>query len=147
MITKSEYLEIYDVVGVAMEVYNCLGYGMAEAIYQEAFALEMKLQNMDFEKEKHLHLYYKDMLMEKTYYADFYYHGIVIELKAVDKIISDHRAQLFNYMRIAKQNKGMLINFGEKSLRTERYIFDEEKGRFVLLSKDNYKHYILPSSM
>ena len=144
MITKSEYLDIYDVVGVAIEVYNNLGYGMAEAVYQEAFALEMKLQNMDFEREKQLRLYYKEIPIEKTDYADFYYNKIVIELKAVDAIISDHRAQLFNYMRIAKQDKGVLINFGEKSLRAERYIFDEEKNRFVLLSKDNYKHYILP---
>lgn len=43
MITKEEYLDIYDVVGVAMEVYNTLGYGMAESIYQEAFAKEMEL--------------------------------------------------------------------------------------------------------
>ena len=84
--------------------------------------------------------------MNKTYYADFYYKGIVIELKAVDAIISDHRAQLFNYMRIANQKKGILINFGEKRLRTERYIFNKDSDRFVLLSKDNYKQHILPDS-
>ena len=82
--------------------------------------------------------------MEKTYFADFYYKDIVIELKAVDSIISDHRAQLFNYMRIAQQTKGILINFGEKSLRAERYIFEEDTDRFVLLTQANYRHYILP---
>ena len=71
MITKREHMDIYDVVGVAMEVYNHLGYGMAEAVYQEAFALEMKLQNMDFEKEKQLHLYYKEMPMEKDLLCRF----------------------------------------------------------------------------
>ena len=101
MITKEEYLDIYKVVGAAMEVYNTLGYGMAEPVYQEAFDMEMKLQGMEPEREKQLRLYYKDILMEKTYFADFYYKGIVIEMKAVDKIISDHRAQLFNYMRIS----------------------------------------------
>ena len=146
MITKQEYLDIYDVVGVALEVYNTIGYGMAEAIYQEAFALEMKLKGMEAEREKPLRLYYKDIPMEKTYYADFYYKDIVIELKAVDTIISDHRAQLFTYMRIARQGKGILINFGEKSLRAERYIFEEDTDRFVLLTQSNYKHYILPGS-
>ncbi len=56
MITKEEYLDIYDVVGVAMEVYNTLGYGI-ESIYQEAFAKEMELQDMVAEREKQLRLY------------------------------------------------------------------------------------------
>ena len=98
---------------------------------------------MDAEREKQLRLFYKEMLLEKTYYADFYYKGIVVELKAVDMIVSDHRAQLFNYMRIAHQTKGVLINFGEKILRAERYIFDKEKDRFILLTQENYKHHIL----
>ena len=144
MITKQEYLDIYDVVGVALEVFNTIGYGMAEGVYQEAFALELKMQGMEAEREKMLRLYYKDIPMEKTYFADFYYKDIVIELKAVDSIISDHRAQLFNYMRIAQQTKGILINFGEKSLRAERYIFEEDTDRFVLLTQANYRHYILP---
>ena len=143
MITKQEYLDIYDVVGVALEVYNTIGYGMAEAVYQEAFALELKQQNMEAEREKQLRLYYKNIPMEKTYFADFYYKDIVIELKAVESINSDHRAQLFNYMRIAQQTKGILINFGERSLRAERYIFEEDTDRFVLLTQSNYKHYIL----
>ncbi len=146
MITKEEYFDIYSIVGIAMEVYNTLGYGMAEPIYQEAFAIEMELQGLSVEREKLLRLYYKNQLLEKTYYADFYYKGIVIEMKAVDKIISDHRAQLFNYMRIAKQRKGILINFGEKSLRAERYIFNEDEDRFILLTQENYKWYILPDN-
>ena len=129
-----------------MEVYNTLGYGMAEPVYQEAFDMEMKLQGMEPEREKQLRLYYKDILMEKTYFADFYYKGIVIEMKAVDKIISDHRAQLFNYMRISKQQIGILLNFGEKSLRAERYVFDEDVNRFVLLTQENYKNYIFPDN-
>lgn len=94
------------------------------------------------EREKQLHLYYKGMQMEKTYFADFYYHGIIIELKSADSICSEHRAQLFNYMRITKTFRGILINFGEKSLRAERYLYLPEEDNFVLLSQDNYKDYI-----
>lgn len=146
MITRQEYLGIYYVTGIAMEVYNTLGHGMAEAVYQEAFAIELKLQGKEAEREKELQLCYKGIPMKKTFFADFYYEGIVIEMKAVDTIISDHRAQLFNYMRISRQRKGILINFGEKSLRTERYIYDDETDQFVLLSKNNYKDYILPDT-
>ena len=140
--TKQEYKDIYDVVGAAMEVYNTLGRGMAEAIYQEALAVEMKKRSMNFEREKELRLHYKDVLLDKTYFADFYYKDIIIELKSVDEIISDHRAQLFNYMRITKQCRGILFNFGEIGLYTERYLYLPDSDDFVLLNQDNYRDYI-----
>ena len=80
--------------------------------------------------------------MDKVYYADFYYQGVVVELKAVEKILSDHRSQLFNYMRIAHQDRGVLLNFCEKSLRAERYLYLPDDDRFVLLTQNNYKLYI-----
>ena len=123
--TKQEYKDIYDVVGAAMEVYNTLGRGMAEAIYQEALAIEMRRRGMIAEREKQLKLYYKDNLLEKTYYADFCYKGVIIELKSVDDINSDHRAQLFKV-----------------GLRAERYLYLQDADDFVLLTHDNYKHYI-----
>ena len=140
--TRQEYKDIYEVVGTAMEVYNTLGRGMAEPIYQEAFAVEMRKRGMDFEREKQLRLYYKDVLLEKTYYADFYYKGIIVELKSVEEIVSDHRAQLFNYMRMTKHNRGVLLNYGEKGLHTERYLYLPEDDDFFLLTHENYKLYI-----
>ena len=50
--TKQEYKDVYDVVGTAMEVYNTLGRGMSELIYQEALAMEMNERGMTFEREK-----------------------------------------------------------------------------------------------
>ena len=140
--TREEYQAIYDVVGVAMEVHATLGRGLAEPVYQEAFAIEMRLRDMEVQREKVLQMHYKGVLMEKTYIADFYYRGVIIEFKAVDKIISDHRAQLLNYMRIARQKRGVLFNFGERNLHTERYLFLPESDKFVLLTKDNYQQYI-----
>ena len=140
--TREEYQAIYDVVGVAMEVHATLGRGLAEPVYQEAFAIEMRLRDMEVQREKVLQMHYKGVLMEKTYIADFYYRGVIIEFKAVDKIISDHRAQLLNYMRIARQKRGVLFNFGERNLHTERNLFLPESDKFVLLTKDNYKQYI-----
>lgn len=109
--TKLEYIDMYNVVGAAMEVHSILGRGMAEPIYQEALAVEMKKRGMIAEREKELHLHYKDVLLEKTYFADFYYNGIIIELKSVEEISPMHRAQLFNYMRITAQYRGILFNF------------------------------------
>ena len=140
--TREEYRDIYDIVGVAQEVHKTLGRGLSEPIYQEAMAIEMKEQGMDFEREKLLNLYYKNHLMAKTYYADFFYKGIIVELKAVEAILSEHRSQLFNYMRITRVNRGVLINFCEKSLRAERYLYVPDKDKFVLLTQANYKFYI-----
>lgn len=140
--TKEEYKDIYEAVSAAMEVYNTLGRGMSELIYQEALALEMERRGMKFEREKKLQLYYKDTLMEKIFFADFYYKGIIIELKSVDAICSDHRAQLFNYMRITKKHRGILLNYGEKKLRAERYLYIPEEDNFVLLTQENYKQYV-----
>ena len=140
--TRQEYKEIYDVVGAAMEVYNTLGRGMAEAIYQESLDKEFRKRGMNVEREKELQIYYKGELLEKTYYADFYYKGIVIELKSVQEVNPDHRAQLFNYMRITRQHRGVLLNFGEDNLHTERYLYLPQYDDFILLNQDNYRDYI-----
>ena len=140
--TRQEYKDMYDVVGLAMEVYNTLGRGMAEAVYQEALAREAKRCNISLEREKELRMYYKEELMDKTYFADFYYRGIVIELKSVQEIMPEHRAQLFNYLRITHTNRGILFNFSEESLHTERYLYLPEDDDFTLLNKDNYREYV-----
>lgn len=140
--TRQEYKDIYDAVGAAMEVYNTLGRGMSELVYQEALAMEMDKRGMAFEREKQLRLYYKGVLMQKMFFADFVYKDIIIELKSADSICSDHRAQLFNYMRITKKYRGVLLNFGEKKLRAERYLYLPEEDNFILLTQDNYTQYI-----
>lgn len=143
---RQEYKDIYEVVGAAMEVHRVLGRGMAEPIYQEALAVEMKKRGMVAEREKELSLQYKDVILQKKYYADFFYKGIVIELKSVEEISSDHRAQLFNYMRITGMHRGILFNLGEKKLRSERYLYLPEDDDFVLLTQENYKDYITETS-
>jgi GxxExxY protein len=140
--TRQEYKEIYDVVGAAMEVYNTLGRGMAEAVYQESLDKEFRRREMNVEREKELRMYYKGELLEKTFFADFFYKGIIIELKSVQEVNPDHRAQLFNYMRITRQHRGILLNFGEDNLHTERYLYLPQYDDFILLNQDNYRDYI-----
>ena len=142
--TRQEYRDIYDVVGVAMEVYNTLGRSLAEPIYQEAFLMEAQLRGMNVEREKKLSLTYKGMPMEKTYFADFCYKDILIEFKSVSELLPEHRAQLLNDLRITHLDRGILFNFGGTNLHTERYLYLSEIDEFVLLTHDNYKEYITP---
>jgi len=140
--TRQEYRDMYDVVGVAMEVYNTLGRGLDEHIYQEAFAIEANIRDMDVEREKKLSLSYKGVELNKVFFADFYYKGIILEFKSVEALTAAHRAQLLNYMRVSDKHRGILFNYGETNLHTERYLYLPAEDRFVLLTQQNYKLYI-----
>ena len=146
--TKQEYMDMYDAVGIAMEVYNTLGRSMAEQLYQEAYAIEAVSQGLDVEREKRLSLNYKGVALQKAFVADFYYKGIIMEFKSVEELTADHRAQLLNYLHIAGKERGILFNFDETNLHTERYLYLPSEDRFVLLTHDNYRLYITahPSS-
>ena len=114
-------------MGAAFEVYNQLGYGMAEEVYQQCLEIELTLRGIPFRSKHELQLNYKEHPIETVYKPDlFVYEGIVVELKAVGELISDHEAQLFNYMRIARQPVGYLINFGHKGeLQWNRFILSD----------------------
>ena len=140
--TRQEYMDMYDAVGLAMEVYNTLGRSLDEHVYQEAYAIEANMRGIDMEREKKLRLAYKGVELEKVFFADFYYKGIIIEFKSVAELASEHRAQLLNYMRVANKERGILFNFGETNLHSERYLYLPEEDDFVLLTHDNYKLFI-----
>ncbi len=139
---KEEYMRMFELVGAAMEVYNELGFGMEEPLYQEAMAMELEERGIPYYREKVLYTYYKGKKMQKTYVADFYSQEMIVEFKSVSKLTSEHRAQLFNYLRITKLKYGVLVNYGEDHFHAERYVYDEEENRYVLLSKENLHHYV-----
>ncbi len=139
---KEEYMRMFELVGAAMEVYNELGFGMEEPLYQEAMAMELEERGIPYYREKVLYTYYKGKKMQKTYVVDFYSQEMIVEFKSVSKLTSEHRAQLFNYLRITKLKYGVLVNYGEDHSHAERYVYDEEENRYVLLSKENLHHYV-----
>ena len=140
--TELEWNHIYNIVGAAFEVHSVLGRGMAEAIYQEALKHEFSMRGINFLKEVPIQAYYKGIQLEKVYVPDFICDDVIVELKATEELTSEHRAQLFNYLRITNKNIGLLINFGERHLHAERYLYSKEVDRFVLLTKENYRFYI-----
>jgi GxxExxY protein len=119
--------EGYKLMGAAFEVYNQLGYGMAEEIYQQSLEVELGLQAIPFVSKSELAVFYKGHQLSTHYKPDLLvYGGIVVELKAVTELVSEHEAQLFNYMRISLQQVGYLINFGRKGdLEWKRLILSD----------------------
>ena len=126
---------MYNIIGAAMSLYNEIGYGFSEAIYQECLSVICSERDIPWEREKMLKMYFHGIELEKTYKADFVcYDDIIVELKAVSELLGEHRAQLFNYMRITKTKFGILINFGESQrLHAEKYMFNELTNKFELV--------------
>ncbi len=122
--------EGYQLMGAAFEVYNQLGYGMAEEVYQQALEIELELRSIRFQTKQEISLSYKGRKLEKTYIPDlFVSDAIVVELKAAKCLAAEHEAQLFNYLRIARQPVGYLLNFGRKSeLEWKRFVLTDIKN-------------------
>jgi GxxExxY protein len=116
--------ETYNIIGAAMEVHSVLGCGFLEPVYQEAFSLELKSRNIPFEKEKQIQIIYKGTALTKYYIADFVcYNKIIVELKALSSLVSEHESQVLNYLKATELKVGLLINFGNESLEYRRFIY------------------------
>ena len=117
----------YIIIGAAMEVHKILGPGYLEAVYQAALAHELKLRGISVRREQHLPVSYKGV--DVGYYvADIVVEDkIILELKAVTKLIPRHKAQAINYLTTTGFKLALLINFGGKSLESQRVIRKQYK--------------------
>ena len=105
--------EVYAINGAAMEVYNTLGPGFAEPVYQEAFGMEMIERNIPVTSQQELVILYKGKPLRKTYIADYVaYEKIIIEIKALNQLSTREESQLLNYLKATRSPLGLLINFG-----------------------------------
>ena len=137
MMDLSKYKEeVYNIIGAAMAVYNELGWGLLESVYNEALSIELRERNIDCETEKNIECFYKQYKLKKHFRLDLATDDVIIELKAVDEISSAHRSQLFNYLRLTKVPIGLIINFGQHGLYGERYCFDKQTNQCILLDKN-----------
>ena len=106
----------YKVIGCAMKVHNTMGPGFQEVIYQRCMALELKKAEIGYAREKEQVVYYEEVEVG-TRRADFVIEGcLILELKAIVKLADVHLAQAKNYTVAYDYPKGLLINFGSKSL-------------------------------
>ena len=115
------------IIGAAMEVHSNLGHGFLESVYEEAIAIEFDLCNIKYERQKSIDVFYKDRKI-KPFVCDFLVDGIVlVELKALNQLSTVEHSQVLNYLKATGLKVGLLINFGEKSLRFKRFIKDNPR--------------------
>ena len=106
--------ESYRIMGACFEVYNELGCGFLEAVYQECLALEFNDQSIPFVEQHELNLRYKTHRLKAVYIPDFICcEKIIVEIKALKELTDIHRAQVHNYPKATRFKLGLLVNFGE----------------------------------
>ena len=133
MIDIKRYKEhIYDIVGALHEVHKELGAGLNEYCYQEGLQMQLEESGIPYKRELAFHPSYHGREMSAEYRIDFLCKGdVIVECKAVAELISNHRAQLFNYMRLLKCPCGVLVNFTPKFATIERYFLNSDTGEIV----------------
>ncbi|MDH5721947.1 MAG: GxxExxY protein [Alphaproteobacteria bacterium] len=119
-----------DVIGCAIEVHKYFGPGLLENIYEQCLAIELVNKGFDVQVQTAMPVNYKDNIFENAYKMDLWVNKkLVVELKAVDKVLPVHEAQILSYMKLSKSPLGLLINFNAKLLKDgiKRYALSEHK--------------------
>ncbi len=113
----------YRIIGAAMKVHSTLKSGFLESVYQEALQIELLKLNIPFKREVEIPVYYDGIQLETKFRADFICYGnIIVELKAIKQLTNIEEAQVLNYLRATNYRIGLLLNFGEKSLKYRRFV-------------------------
>jgi GxxExxY protein len=115
--------EVFKIIGLCMEVHRILGKGHNEVVYKDALQYEFRLNNIPFEREKEYKIQYKDFILPRKYNADFVvFNEIIFEVKAISQLSISDTKQTLNYLASSKNKLGLLVNFGEDSLKYKRII-------------------------
>jgi len=110
----------HKIIGCAMQVHRTLGNGFQEVIYQRALAIEFSFQNISFNREMEMDLFYREQHIGTRRVDFFVENKVMVEIKAIEKLEDVHKAQAINYCEAYNIADGLLINFGAKSLDFKR---------------------------
>ena len=122
-INMNEDQETYNIIGAAIEVHRQLGPGFVEFVYADALEIELKLRGIPFQREVRIPVEYKGSTLKHVYVADFIcYDHVIVELKAAEKILPVHEAQIINYLKATNYHCGLLLNFSDIVLQKRRYV-------------------------
>ena len=105
------------ILGIAMQLHCEMGCGFKEKVYQDAFEILLKENNIIYEREKHISLEFHGITLEHDFYYDFLIEDkIGVEIKAVSELLGEFESQIINYLHVSNHKLGILLNFGSESL-------------------------------
>jgi len=112
------------------KVYNSLGYGFLEKVYENALRIELLKQGLNVEQQKNIKVFYETEQVGE-YFADLLVNDLVIvELKAAENLCEEHEAQLLNYLKATELEVGLLLNFG-KEPQFKRKFFTNDRKKLI----------------
>ena len=115
--------EVFQLVGLCMDIHRELGKGHDEVIYKDALVVELERAKIPFARERKYEVAYKGVILPHFYHADFLiWDKILFEAKAVEKLTDAHIKQVLNYLAASKLQLGLLVNFGSDSLEWKRVV-------------------------
>ena len=116
----------YKIIGCSMDVHSTIGRGFLESVYKECLKIEFERKNICFDSEKKYDIFYKGIKLPQIYKADFVINNeLILEIKAQQNVIEENIKQTLNYMAVSKCKVGLLINFGENSLKYKRLVLSK----------------------
>ena len=122
MITTKEVLNVltYEIIGAAIEVHKHLGPGLLESVYQACMQEEFNQRDIQVKSQMTIPVDYKGLQIDALLRCDFFVdEKIVVEIKAVEKVLPVHEAQLLTYMKLLKISKGIIINYNVMNIVKE----------------------------
>lgn len=108
------------IIAAAFKVYNKLGFGFIEKVYENARLLELRKQGLSAGQQVPLSVYYDEKIVGEFYLDLFVEEQVIVELKSVAHLHAEHEVQLAHYLTATRQDIGLLINFGPKSVEVKR---------------------------
>ena len=115
--------ESYKIIRLCMEVHRILGKGHSEIVYKDALEYEFNTNLIPYQREKEYLIQYKDIILPRRYFADFVvFDEIIFEVKAISQLTNGDVKQTLNYLASSKNKLGLLVNFGEDSLKYKRIL-------------------------
>ena len=117
------------VIGAYYKVYNKLGYGFLEKVYENAMCIELNKSNIEYKKQHPIRVFYDEKNVG-CYYADLFIEDIlIVEIKAMVALREEHEYQLMNYLKATDVELGLLLNFGKKAeFRRKIFMNDRKKS-------------------
>ena len=120
-----EYEKVTEtIIGCAYRVYNKMGFGFLESVYEKCLLIELRKADLDTETQKPITVYYEGEVVGE-FVADMLVNdAVIIELKSVRRIIKAHEVQLVNYLVATGKPVGLILNFGERKVEIKRKVKD-----------------------
>ncbi len=131
------YAELTDkIISSFYKVYNTLGYGFLEKVYENSMVIELKRAGLKVSQQQNIKVYYEDHVVG-DYFADIIVNDqVIMEIKAAEGFREENRAQLINYLKATDKEVGLLLNFG-KTPEFKRVIFTNDRKEIIEIKGTN----------